>query len=94
MRCERPISLDSVKVVAEGTGTRKVLFLPGALGDGHFWHPVGELLPDSWDKRYFSWPGLGDQSSDPLCAVSTTSWGWSNAVRADDITPLIAAHLR
>jgi pimeloyl-ACP methyl ester carboxylesterase len=54
-----------VDLVNEKAGSRKVLFLPGALGDGRFWHPVGESLPDSWAKQYFDWPGLGDQPPDP-----------------------------
>ncbi len=39
--------------------TRRVLFLPGASGDGRFWHPVAERLPGSWEKTFFDWPGLG-----------------------------------
>ena len=35
------------------------------MGDGTFWHPVGELLPETWEKHYLSWPGLGHQPSDP-----------------------------
>jgi pimeloyl-ACP methyl ester carboxylesterase len=40
------------------------LFLPGAGADPAFWRPLGELLPTSWDKHYFGWPGLGDQPPD------------------------------
>ena len=39
--------------------TRRVLFLPGASGDGRFWHPVAERLPGSWEKTFVDWPGLG-----------------------------------
>src|SRR5438552_2725187 len=42
----------------------RVLFLPGALGTAEFWRPVGELLPDAWEKVYLSWPGLGSQKPD------------------------------
>ncbi|MGE0861839.1 MAG: alpha/beta fold hydrolase [Gammaproteobacteria bacterium] len=44
---------------------RRVLFLPGAGGSASFWRPVGERLPADWDKRYLSWPGLGDEPHDP-----------------------------
>jgi pimeloyl-ACP methyl ester carboxylesterase len=42
----------------------RVVFLPGAVGDGEFWRGVGERLPGSWEKVYVSWPGLGDQPED------------------------------
>lgn len=41
------------------TTSRRVLFLPGASGDGRFWRPVAERLPAAWDKTFFDWPGLG-----------------------------------
>jgi pimeloyl-ACP methyl ester carboxylesterase len=41
------------------------VFLPGALGAAGFWRPVGELLPDAWEKVYLAWPGLGAQQPDP-----------------------------
>jgi pimeloyl-ACP methyl ester carboxylesterase len=41
------------------TAPRRVLFLPGASGDGRFWRPVAERLPASWEKAFFDWPGLG-----------------------------------
>jgi pimeloyl-ACP methyl ester carboxylesterase len=44
---------------------RKLVFLPGAIGAAEFWHPVGSLLPEEWTKVYLSWPGLGEQPSDP-----------------------------
>ena len=44
---------------------RRVLFLPGALGAGAFWRPVGELLPPAWEKVYLDWPELGSQEPDP-----------------------------
>jgi len=47
------------------TGVRRVVFLPGAIGDGDFWRDVGEALPAAWEKVYMSWPGLGDQPHDP-----------------------------
>jgi pimeloyl-ACP methyl ester carboxylesterase len=47
------------------TASRRVLFLPGASGDGHFWHPVAERLPGGWEKTFFDWPGLGRVPSRP-----------------------------
>lgn len=44
---------------------RRVLFLPGAGGAASFWRPVGERLSPDWDKRYLSWPGLGDEAHEP-----------------------------
>ena len=41
------------------TVSRRVLFLPGASGDGRFWRPVADRLPASWEKSFFDWPGLG-----------------------------------
>src|SRR5262249_51164322 len=41
------------------TSSRRVLFLPGASGDGRFWHPLAERLPAAWEKTFFDWPGLG-----------------------------------
>ena len=43
------------------TAVRRVVFLPGAGGDGDFWRPVGAALPADWEKLYLSWPGLGNQ---------------------------------
>ena len=42
-----------------------MLFLPGASGDGRFWHPVAERLPRSWEKTFLDWPGLGHVPSRP-----------------------------
>jgi pimeloyl-ACP methyl ester carboxylesterase len=59
----------------------RVVFLPGAGGAAEFWHPVGRTLPSRWDKRYLSWPGLGDQPADP-------------AVEGfDDLVALVHKHL-
>lgn len=44
---------------------RRLLFLPGAGADPAFWRRLGDLLPAAWDRRYFGWPGLGDQPPDP-----------------------------
>jgi pimeloyl-ACP methyl ester carboxylesterase len=43
----------------------RLLFLPGVGGSADFWRPLGDLLPDGWDKVYFGWPGLGDNPPDP-----------------------------
>src|SRR5205807_4010675 len=43
----------------------KILFLPGSGASLDFWKPVGTLLPATWSKEYFGWPGLGRQPHDP-----------------------------
>ena len=43
----------------------RLLFLPGAGADPHFWRPLGDLLPAHWDKVYLGWPGIGDQPAQP-----------------------------
>jgi pimeloyl-ACP methyl ester carboxylesterase len=45
--------------------SRRVLFLPGAVGAADFWRPVSDLLPRSWDKVRLNWPGAGDEPHDP-----------------------------
>jgi pimeloyl-ACP methyl ester carboxylesterase len=45
--------------------SRRVLFLPGAAGSATFWAPVARRLPEEWDKRRLSWPGLGAEPNDP-----------------------------
>jgi pimeloyl-ACP methyl ester carboxylesterase len=47
------------------TAPRRVLFLPGASGDGRFWRPVAERLPAGWEKTFLDWPGLGHLSPRP-----------------------------
>lgn len=41
------------------------MFLPGAGGSAGFWKPLGDRLPEGVARRYFSWPGLGDEPPDP-----------------------------
>ena len=43
---------------------RRVLFLPGASGAGEFWQPVADLLPESFEKVLFDWPGFGNVPAD------------------------------
>lgn len=52
----------------------KILFLPGSGASPDFWKPVGTLLPSSWPKEYFGWPGLGNQPHDPKVR------GWDDLV--------------
>jgi pimeloyl-ACP methyl ester carboxylesterase len=42
-----------------------LLFLPGAGGAAEFWHPLGALLPEQYDKTYLNWPGLGHEAHKP-----------------------------
>ncbi len=41
------------------------LFLPGAGGSAGFWKPLAERLPGGAERRFFAWPGLGDEPPDP-----------------------------
>ena len=43
----------------------RVLFLPGASGDGGFWSGVAERLPAAWTRKQLNWPGAGNQPHDP-----------------------------
>jgi pimeloyl-ACP methyl ester carboxylesterase/N-acetylglutamate synthase-like GNAT family acetyltransferase len=76
---ERGVTVHMVKTV--DAEARRLLFLPGAGADPAFWRPLGELLPATWDKRYFGWPGLGDQPPDS--AVNSI----------DDLVALVEAEL-
>jgi pimeloyl-ACP methyl ester carboxylesterase len=59
-----------------------LLFLPGAGGAAEFWHPLGALLPQQYDKTYLNWPGLGHEAHKP---------GFDSL---DALTAHAAAHLR
>ena len=59
------IAIEAPKEVAARTMV-KLLFLPGASGSGAFWHPVACRL--DWQSTLFSWPGLGNEPSDPEVA--------------------------
>jgi pimeloyl-ACP methyl ester carboxylesterase len=43
----------------------KLIFLPGASGNTHFWEPVGELLDHPATQVHLGWPGFGATPSDP-----------------------------
>lgn len=60
---ERGVTVHMIKTI--DVDARRLLFLPGAGADPAFWRPLGELLPAAWGKRYFGWPGLGDQPPNP-----------------------------
>jgi len=45
-------------------GTTRVLFLPGVSGDGRFWRPVADRLPDG-DKALIDFPGYGNVPGTP-----------------------------
>jgi len=44
---------------------RRILFLPGARGDGAYWRPVAELLPSQYESEFLDWPGLGSIPANP-----------------------------
>jgi pimeloyl-ACP methyl ester carboxylesterase len=62
-RGERGVTVHMAKAL--DPATPQVLFLPGAGADPTFWRPLGDRLPTAWPKRYFGWPGIGDQPPDP-----------------------------
>jgi len=61
--------------------THRVLFLPGARGDGAYWRPVAERLPPRYERVFLDWPGLGDVPPDPRVASF------------DDLTALVTARM-
>ena len=42
-----------------------LLFLPGAGASASFWRPVADQLAPDRERRFFAWPGLGDEPHDP-----------------------------
>src|ERR1700761_5396000 len=42
-----------------------LLFLPGAGGSAAFWRPVADRLDGEGRRRFFAWPGLGNEPHDP-----------------------------
>lgn len=42
-----------------------MLFLPGAGGSAAFWRPVADRLDPARKRRFFAWPGLGNEPHDP-----------------------------
>lgn len=42
-----------------------LFFLPGAGGSAAFWRPVADRLASDRRRRFFAWPGLGDEPHDP-----------------------------
>ncbi|MES2057012.1 MAG: alpha/beta hydrolase [Pseudomonadota bacterium] len=38
-----------------------LFFLPGAAGSSAFWRPVAERISSPEPRRFFSWPGLGNE---------------------------------
>jgi hypothetical protein len=39
--------------------SRRLLFLPGAGADPAFGRPIGDRLPETWEKVYLGWPSIG-----------------------------------
>jgi poly(3-hydroxyoctanoate) depolymerase len=44
---------------------QRLLFLPGASGNTHFWKPVAQRLHHEAEKVHLGWPGFGETPSDP-----------------------------
>jgi pimeloyl-ACP methyl ester carboxylesterase len=49
--------------------SERVIWLPGAGGEGRFWQPVCELVQHSGDQVLFDWPGFG--SNPPRADVTS-----------------------
>ncbi len=60
---------------------RRVVFLPGAGGDGSYWRPVAALLPSRYEQVFINWPGLGAIPPDP------------HVTRVDDLVTLVVGHM-
>jgi len=43
----------------------KIFFLPGAGGSADFWRPVAQGVLPERKRRFFSWPGLGNEPHRP-----------------------------
>ena len=43
----------------------KLIFLPGAGGNPHFWQPVAQLLVHPAARKLLGWPGFGAVPADP-----------------------------
>jgi len=43
----------------------KMMFLPGAGGSAAFWRPVANQVAPDRPRQFLSWPGLGNEPSDP-----------------------------
>jgi len=53
------------KPLSPGGAGSKLLFLPGAGASADFWRPVAQGMHPDRARRFFSWPGLGDEPPDP-----------------------------
>lgn len=49
----------------EATPHTRLLLLPGARGDRHFWRPVADRLPRTYERVFLEWPGHGSVPADP-----------------------------
>ncbi|MBS1191683.1 MAG: alpha/beta hydrolase family protein [Rhodocyclaceae bacterium] len=82
------------------SSNHRILFFPGASGDGSFWTGVGELLPNSWQKHYLNWPGLGNQPASPevtgftdLLRLTERSLSEPSAIVAQSMGGIVAIQL-
>jgi pimeloyl-ACP methyl ester carboxylesterase len=54
-----------VREAPTGGQPQRLLFLPGASGNTHFWRPVAERLRHEAEKVHLGWPGFSETPSDP-----------------------------
>lgn len=51
--------------IPAGGQPQRLLFLPGASGNIHFWRPVAERLRHQAEQVHLGWPGFGDTPPRP-----------------------------
>src|ERR1044071_511539 len=61
--------------------SERVIWLPGAGGEGRFWQPVADLVAHTGDDVLFDWPGFG--SNPPRSDVTS----------ADDMYRLVETYI-
>ncbi|WP_049870562.1 alpha/beta fold hydrolase [Pseudomonas cremoricolorata] len=47
------------------TSPEKIVFLPGASGNTHFWEPVADHLNTPIARQHLGWPGFGQTPANP-----------------------------
>jgi len=52
----------------------RVVFLPGAAGDGRYWQPVADLLDPRLERVFVNWPGLGSIPRHPRALPDSMTW--------------------
>ena len=72
--------------------SRRVLFLPGASGDGRFWHPVAERPPVEWEKVFCSPETTRTSWRRTFSGTSETRWREASGSSATSARGNVAEH--